>query len=103
MLRQSSLRLTSRNLLSFIKSAAIREHTHLIEISLSSENISQPILNSILQSAAGGGHLHLIERLFQEKADVNADAGYRGRTALQAAAEGGHLHVAERLHAADVK
>ena len=40
----------------------------------------------------------MVERLLQEKADVNTAAGYdRGRTALQAAAEGGHLNVVERL------
>ena len=43
------------------------------------------------------GHNEVVERLLQEKADVNAAAGYSGRTALQAAAEGGHLAVVERL------
>ncbi|KAF2785963.1 hypothetical protein K505DRAFT_344213, partial [Melanomma pulvis-pyrius CBS 109.77] len=42
------------------------------------------------------GHDEVVERLLQEKADVNA--GRRnGRTALQAAAEGGHLAVVEQL------
>ena len=41
----------------------------------------------------------MVERLLQEKADVNAAAaaGDNGRTALQAAAGGGHLAVVERL------
>ncbi|KAF2183636.1 hypothetical protein K469DRAFT_689781 [Zopfia rhizophila CBS 207.26] len=44
------------------------------------------------------GHLAVVERLLQEKANVNAAAaGYDGRTALQAAAGGGHLAVVERL------
>jgi hypothetical protein len=44
------------------------------------------------------GHYEVIERLLQEKADVNAAAAPdRGRTALQAVAEGGHLAVVERL------
>jgi ankyrin repeat protein len=40
-----------------------------------------------------------VERLLQEKADVNtaAAAGYGGITALQAAAKGGHLAVVARL------
>ena len=42
------------------------------------------------------GHSEVVERLLQEKADVNA-ADYSGRTALQAAAGGGHLAVMERL------
>ena len=44
------------------------------------------------------GHNKVVERLLQEKADVNAAAGRNGgTTALQAAAEGGHLAVVERL------
>jgi ankyrin repeat protein len=44
------------------------------------------------------GHDEVVERLLQEKADVNAAAANNsGRTALQAAAEGGHLAVVERL------
>ncbi|KAF7508070.1 hypothetical protein GJ744_009652 [Endocarpon pusillum] len=51
-----------------------------------------------LQAAAEGGHLAVVERLIQEKADVNAAAGDgNGRTALQAAAGGGYLAVIERL------
>ena len=38
-----------------------------------------------------------MDRLLQEKADVNAAAAGDGRTALQAAAGGGHLAVVERL------
>ena len=44
------------------------------------------------------GHLPVVERLLQEKADINAAAEYYiGMTALQAAAGGGHLAVVERL------
>ncbi|PSN59122.1 hypothetical protein BS50DRAFT_626869, partial [Corynespora cassiicola Philippines] len=52
-----------------------------------------------LVEACGLGHGDIIERLLQEKADVNvAPAGYKeGRTALQAAAGGGHLAIVERL------
>jgi hypothetical protein len=38
-----------------------------------------------------------VYKLRQAKADVNAAAGWSGRTALQAAAEGGHLEVVEKL------
>ncbi|KAN0070782.1 ankyrin [Elaphomyces granulatus] len=48
--------------------------------------------------AASLGHIDIVERLLQEKADVNYTPTYdSGRTALQAAAEGGHLAVVERL------
>jgi hypothetical protein len=52
----------------------------------------------VLQAAAEGGHLAVVERLLQEKADINiAAAEYNSRIALQAAAEGGYLAVVERL------
>ena len=61
-------------------------------------NFHDKVGQTMLQAAAGGGHLAVVERLLQEKADVNtAAAHYRGRTALQAAAEGGHLAVVKRL------
>jgi len=48
--------------------------------------------------AASLGHIDVVERLLQEKTDVNAaPAGNQGRTTLQAAAEGGHLAVVEHL------
>ncbi|KAL8802033.1 MAG: hypothetical protein Q9200_006727 [Gallowayella weberi] len=81
-----------------IEGAAEMGFTELTKIGLSSENIPQIILDFSLKSAAKGGHLAVVERLLQEKADVNAAAGYDGgRTALQAAAGGGHLAVVERL------
>jgi hypothetical protein len=43
------------------------------------------------------GHSEVVERLLQEKVDVNAAARGNGRTALQAAAEGGRLAVVEQL------
>lgn len=44
------------------------------------------------------GHDEVVERLLQEKDDVNAEATEYSRSiALQAAAEGGHLAVVERL------
>ncbi len=57
---------------------------------------SQQQLLAGVASAAALGHITVIERLLQQKADVNA-AGSDGRTALQAAAGGGHLAVVERL------
>ena len=57
---------------------------------------SQQQLLAGFASAAALGHITVIERLLQQKADVNA-AGSDGRTALQAAAGGGHLAVVERL------
>ncbi|KAH6725013.1 ankyrin repeat protein [Leptodontidium sp. MPI-SDFR-AT-0119] len=58
-------------------------------------------LSQGLLHAAKGGHLEVVERLLDAKADVNAAAATVGeggsRTALQAAAEGGHLDVVQRL------
>jgi hypothetical protein len=62
---------------------------------------SKDELSRALVRACHLGHNDVIERLLQQKADVNAAAaaaaGSSGRTALQAAAEGGHLAVVERL------
>ena len=95
----SDVRLTQPKLLLLVEGAAKKGNVHLIKTILGSKDIVQPILDSGLQSAAGGGHLDVVKRLLQEKADVNAAAapGSGGRTALQAAAGGGHLDVVERL------
>ena len=53
-----------------------------------------------LSSAAFLGYLKMVDRLLQEKADVNAAPAEYGRTALQAAAGGGHLAVVKRLNQA---
>jgi len=50
-----------------------------------------------LQAATEGGYLAVVERLLQEKADVNDAAAAGGRTALQTAAAGGYVTVAECL------
>ena len=55
-----------------------------------------------LQAAAAGGHLNVVERLLQSKADVDVTST-SGLTALQAAAGGGHLDVVERLRTAGAK
>ncbi|KAL8726314.1 MAG: hypothetical protein Q9166_006792, partial [cf. Caloplaca sp. 2 TL-2023] len=96
LLVDSERELTPENLGLLIEGAARRGNAELMEVSLGSENIAQTLLNSSLQSAAGGGHLAVVERLLQEKADVNATS-IDGGTALQAAAGGGHLAVVERL------
>ena len=96
------VRLTRELLQEFVEGAAKRGHAHLIAIGVDSELMLQPILNSGLRSAAVSGHLDVVTRLLQEKADVNAaDADVNPTepdcTALQAAAGGGHLEVVERL------
>jgi ankyrin repeat protein len=46
-------------------------------------NFHDKVGKTVLQAAAGGGHLAVVERLLQEKADVNtAAAKYNGKTAL---------------------
>jgi hypothetical protein len=45
----------------------------------------------------------VVERLLQEKAEVNAVAPNDYRTALSVAVEGGHLAVVERLRAVGAK
>ncbi|KAI4183453.1 MAG: hypothetical protein LQ346_006330 [Caloplaca aetnensis] len=78
-----------------IKSAAARGYAELVEISLGFKNISQMRLDKGLRSAAKGGHLAIVERLLQAKANVNAAPYFM--TALQVAAEKGYLAVVERL------
>ena len=118
--------LSHANLLDLVEGAAKRGHARLIAISLDSRSIPQPILDTGLRLAAGGGHLKIVkrllqaiadvdttnalqvavrgghldvvERLLQEKADVNAAADpHEGMTVLQAEAAGGHLDIVERL------
>jgi len=55
-------------------------------------------IDRAFRAASGGGHIHVVERLLQAGADVNAAAAKdRGQTALQAASGGGYIHVVERL------
>ena len=88
--------LTQTDLTTFVEGAAIRGHLHLMEIALGSKDITQHTLNSALQLAATDGHLDVVERLLQEKADVNT-ANVEGLTALHLAVLGGHLDMVERL------
>ena len=64
---------------------------------------SQQQLLAGMIGAAALGYTTVIERLLQQKADVNAAASEYGRTALQAAAEGDHLAVVERLRVAGAR
>ena len=89
--------LIERSLPLLVEGATIRGHEELLEIILATNRVSQSLLDSALQSASVGGHLVIVERLLQEKANVNATAEYTGRTALQGAAERGHLAIVERL------
>ncbi|KAJ6137254.1 hypothetical protein N7471_003740 [Penicillium samsonianum] len=59
--------------------------------------------DNIVNIAAGGGSLEVVERLLKANADFNAPAAsdYTGRTALQAAVERGYLDVAYRLTQAE--
>jgi ankyrin repeat protein len=49
-----------------------------------------------LRDAAEAGHLEVVQKLLDSKANINA-ADFKGRTALQAAAGGGHLEVVQKL------
>ena len=92
-----NVRLTQQNLSDFVLGAAMRGYAQLIAITLGSKLVSQMMLDSGLKSAVEGGHLDAVERLLQEKADVNYVADQYHVTTLQAAAGGGHLEVVERL------
>ncbi|KAH7314031.1 hypothetical protein BKA65DRAFT_411836, partial [Rhexocercosporidium sp. MPI-PUGE-AT-0058] len=51
-------------------------------------------------AAAEGGHLKVVQRLLNIKADINTAITVNGRTtrtAVQAAAKGGYLEVVQRL------
>jgi ankyrin repeat protein len=82
-----------------------------LEIMLGAKNkqkhLVRPSEGEIVQAlvrACSLGHLAVVERLLQEKADVNAGAAnYEGMTALQAAAGGGHNRVEEYLLQAGAK
>ena len=91
------VRLTQTNLLDFVIGAAKRGHAQLIAITLGSKLVSQSMLHSGLQSAAGGGHLDVVERLLQANADINAATAGYGKTSLHEAAKRGYLEVVERL------
>ncbi|KAL8944837.1 MAG: hypothetical protein Q9211_000444 [Gyalolechia sp. 1 TL-2023] len=79
---------------STLQSAAGRGHLAVVERLLQAKDVDG---SGALSAAAGNGHLAVVEKLLQEKADVNAAPAADGRTALQAAAEGGHQAVVERL------
>ena len=64
--------ITQQHLLKFVKYAAKKGHANLIAIVLSSELISQPILDLGVRAAAGCGHLEGVERLLQANANANA-------------------------------
>ncbi|KAL9023850.1 MAG: hypothetical protein Q9196_006931 [Gyalolechia fulgens] len=89
--------LTDGNLRMLVETAAERGHRELIEVGLISEKIPPTLWHSTLQSAAGGGHLAMVETLLETKTDVTATRFYDNMSALQAAAEWGHLAVVERL------
>ena len=53
---------------------------------------------TVLQAAAMGGDLQLVDKLITAKANINAEAyKYSGRTALQAAAQKGHFKLVGKL------
>ena len=85
-------------------SACTTSHTEQLNIMLYAKRdlliarSSSDELSLGIRNACHLGHIEIVERLLQEKADVNAAAAESsGKTALQAAAGGGHLAVVERL------
>ncbi|KAH8894184.1 hypothetical protein GQ53DRAFT_858827, partial [Thozetella sp. PMI_491] len=60
--------------------------------------LSRESYSMLLILAAADGQSFIIERLLQEKTEVNTEpSSINGRTALQAAAEGGYLAIVETL------
>ena len=81
-----------------VAGAAAKGYREMLDILVSYRRTPQVGLDSALQSAAGAGHLDIVQRLLSLGANVSAEAAEDdGRTALQAAAEGGHLSIIERL------
>ncbi|KAA8907989.1 ankyrin repeat-containing domain protein [Sphaerosporella brunnea] len=84
-------------------SACATANTNHVDIMLKNRNSDvwarSNEMSRALAHAASSGHLAVINRLLQEKPNLNAIAanGDQNRTALQAAAEGGHVAVIERL------
>lgn len=95
---ESESRFTPAQIDGILESSACRGSTEIVVKVLEVCQSTTDGSSRALQAAAGGGHLQVVERLLDAKADVNAAAGISvGRTALQAAVDGGHLQVVERL------
>jgi ankyrin repeat protein len=81
--------------------AAEREYDAVISLLIGSLNADINFKDKTGQTAillaAKNGNLAVMERLLQDKADINAAVRCSGRTAIQAAAGEGHLAVVERL------
>ncbi|KAH8680015.1 hypothetical protein BGZ60DRAFT_525207 [Tricladium varicosporioides] len=94
----TSTRLDSAGRIRLISCYARLGRLNYIDILIGLVQDKKELLYGLLY-AAGSGHLGVVQRLLDAKADVNAAdaAGYGGRTALQAAAAGGHLEVVQRL------
>ncbi|KAG4431134.1 hypothetical protein IFR05_013383 [Cadophora sp. M221] len=87
---------TGKALFEAVEDNAVEDDCYGLEDDLDDAADKGPAL--FISIAARGGHLVVVERLLQEKSDVNIAAVLRnGRTALQAAVEGGRLAVVDRL------
>ncbi|CRK21321.1 hypothetical protein BN1708_013067 [Verticillium longisporum] len=84
----------------FIRLSASHGDINAVTILMEDGEYSMDCINNALRVASEGGHLHVVEKLLDAKADVNAVTAHWGETALQAASGGGHLHVVETLLAA---
>jgi ankyrin repeat protein len=104
LIERSNAHFSAKNLGHILVCAADAASMKILSAVLNVRPISLAMIQLSLVTAAGGGHLAIVERLLVAGAEVNvAIVGDYGRTTLQAAAEGGHLEVIGRLLTTDAE